>query len=65
MDKQVEIVIIAGLIVIAVVSAWLLQWNLVTVIVFGLIGFLSHGYITPTETASVPASEPEQPMEGT
>jgi predicted membrane protein len=56
MDKTVEMEIIAVVGVLGVVALIYNQWNIVTVIASGLIGFLSHGIITP----SIESEEPEK-----
>jgi ABC-type uncharacterized transport system permease subunit len=45
MDKTVEMEIIAVVGILGIVALIYAQWNIVTVIVSGLIGFLSHGII--------------------
>ena len=57
MDKMVEMEIILVIGVIAVVGAYLGQFNLLTIVVSGLIGFLSHGIITETTPAEEPAQD--------
>ena len=60
MDKTVEMEIIAVVGILGVVALVYAQWNIVTVIISGLIGFLSHGIIeSKTETQVETSKEDE------
>jgi hypothetical protein len=50
MDKQVEMLIIGIVGAVAIIGLLVGQFNIVSIIVAGLIGFLSHGIIAPETT---------------
>lgn len=58
MDKQVEMEIILVIGIIAVVGAYFGQFGLLTIVVSGLIGYLSHGIINaPVEQPAIEEKE--------
>jgi len=59
MDKQVEMLIIGVVGAIALLGLYEGQFTIVTTVVAGLIGYLSHGIISSTDTAVAPVVAPE------